>query len=126
VSPVKYELCFYIPEDDILHSHRRENLKSYNVETVTAPILRTLGVRTRSFEGKFLIEVWGKLEVNVKGDTVTRGCSISPSNNGLCPNCNPSLFAAHGVNMQNRFDIIMLGFPASPLHTLTNEDAINT
>jgi hypothetical protein len=26
--PVKYELGFYIPEDDILHSHRRENLKS--------------------------------------------------------------------------------------------------
>jgi hypothetical protein len=29
VSPVKYELGFYNPEDDILHSHRRENLKSY-------------------------------------------------------------------------------------------------
>jgi hypothetical protein len=29
VSPVKYELGFYIPEDDILHSHRRENHKSY-------------------------------------------------------------------------------------------------
>jgi hypothetical protein len=29
VSPVKYDLGFYIPEDDILHSHRRENLKSY-------------------------------------------------------------------------------------------------
>jgi hypothetical protein len=29
VSPVKYELGFSIPEDDILHSHRRENLKSY-------------------------------------------------------------------------------------------------
>jgi hypothetical protein len=26
VSPVKYELGFYIPEDDILHSDRRENL----------------------------------------------------------------------------------------------------
>jgi hypothetical protein len=26
---VKYELGFYIPEDDILHSHSRENLKSY-------------------------------------------------------------------------------------------------
>jgi hypothetical protein len=26
---VKYELGFYIPEDDILHSHRLENLKSY-------------------------------------------------------------------------------------------------
>jgi hypothetical protein len=29
VSPEKYELGFYIPQDDILHSHRRENLKSY-------------------------------------------------------------------------------------------------
>jgi hypothetical protein len=29
VSPVKYELGSYIPEDGILHSHRRENLKSY-------------------------------------------------------------------------------------------------
>jgi hypothetical protein len=29
VSPVRYELGFYIPEYDIIHSHRRENLKSY-------------------------------------------------------------------------------------------------
>jgi hypothetical protein len=33
VSPVKYDLGFYIPEDDILHSHCRENLKSYIVLT---------------------------------------------------------------------------------------------
>jgi hypothetical protein len=29
VSPVKYGLGFYIPEDDNLHGHCRENLKSY-------------------------------------------------------------------------------------------------
>jgi hypothetical protein len=29
VSPVKYEVGFYIPEDTILHSHRRENFKCY-------------------------------------------------------------------------------------------------
>jgi hypothetical protein len=29
VSPVKYELGFYIPGGDILHNHSRENLKSY-------------------------------------------------------------------------------------------------
>jgi hypothetical protein len=29
VSPVRFELGFYIPEDDILHSHRRENFESY-------------------------------------------------------------------------------------------------
>jgi hypothetical protein len=27
---VRYELGVYIQEDDILHSHRRENLKSFN------------------------------------------------------------------------------------------------
>jgi hypothetical protein len=32
VSPVRYELGFYIPEDDILHSHRRENLKYYGTK----------------------------------------------------------------------------------------------
>jgi hypothetical protein len=31
VSPVRYELGFYIPEDALLHSHRRENLKSYTI-----------------------------------------------------------------------------------------------
>jgi hypothetical protein len=30
VSPVRYELGFYISEDDILHSTRRDNLNSYN------------------------------------------------------------------------------------------------
>jgi hypothetical protein len=29
VSRMRYELGFYIPEDVILHGHRRENLKSY-------------------------------------------------------------------------------------------------
>jgi hypothetical protein len=29
VSPVKYELGFYITEDDILHSHHRDNIESY-------------------------------------------------------------------------------------------------
>jgi hypothetical protein len=28
VSPVRYELGFYIPEGGILHSYRRVNLKS--------------------------------------------------------------------------------------------------
>jgi hypothetical protein len=29
VSPVRYELGVYIPEEGILHSPRRENLESY-------------------------------------------------------------------------------------------------
>jgi hypothetical protein len=43
VSTVKYELGFYIPEDDILHSHHRKNLKSYisflSVERVNGSIV---------------------------------------------------------------------------------------
>jgi hypothetical protein len=31
MSPVKYKLGFYIPEDTILHSHCRKSLKSYLV-----------------------------------------------------------------------------------------------
>jgi hypothetical protein len=31
VSPVRYELSFYVPEDGILHSHRRGNIKSYRI-----------------------------------------------------------------------------------------------
>jgi hypothetical protein len=27
--PVRYDLCFSIPVDNILHSNRRDNLKSY-------------------------------------------------------------------------------------------------
>jgi hypothetical protein len=41
LSPVKYELGFYIPEDEFLHSHRRENLKSYISKTCTG-IMNTL------------------------------------------------------------------------------------
>jgi hypothetical protein len=32
VSPVKYEIGFYISDDDILHSHCRDSLKSYESE----------------------------------------------------------------------------------------------
>jgi hypothetical protein len=34
VSPVRYELGSYIPEDGNLHSHYRENLKSYSLTYV--------------------------------------------------------------------------------------------
>jgi hypothetical protein len=33
MSPVKYELDSYIPEEGILHSHGHENLKSYRALT---------------------------------------------------------------------------------------------
>jgi hypothetical protein len=38
VSPVKYELGFYIPEDGILHIHRLENLKPKSVGTSFPPV----------------------------------------------------------------------------------------
>jgi hypothetical protein len=39
VSLVKYELDFYIPEDSILHSHRREKLQSYSLHTRSRELL---------------------------------------------------------------------------------------
>jgi hypothetical protein len=33
MSSVKYEIGFHIPEDDIRHSHRRENLTSFTTLT---------------------------------------------------------------------------------------------
>jgi hypothetical protein len=35
MSPVRYELGFYTPEDGILHSHRREHLKSYMLKPIS-------------------------------------------------------------------------------------------
>jgi hypothetical protein len=39
VSPVRYKLGFYIPEDAILHSHRRGNLKSYTANVVPTSLI---------------------------------------------------------------------------------------
>jgi hypothetical protein len=40
MSPVKYEMGFYILEDDSLHSYRREYLKSYrNILTAVQTII---------------------------------------------------------------------------------------
>jgi hypothetical protein len=39
VSPVKYELGFYIPEDGVLHSNRRENPISYTMAAAGKTIL---------------------------------------------------------------------------------------
>jgi hypothetical protein len=39
MSLVRYELSFYIPEDSILHSHCRGNLKSYICSTLFPPAL---------------------------------------------------------------------------------------
>jgi hypothetical protein len=44
VSPVKYELGFYIPEDGILHSHCREDLKPYMISFKSKQEVKELGV----------------------------------------------------------------------------------
>jgi hypothetical protein len=54
VSPVKYEVGFYIPEDDILHSHRRENLKSY-IELIGWALSRRRSVFPVRYELGFYI-----------------------------------------------------------------------
>jgi hypothetical protein len=51
VSPVKYEPGSYIPEDDILHSHRRELLISYREPNVRRR------VRTDDFQSHPMLDV---------------------------------------------------------------------
>jgi hypothetical protein len=46
VSTVKYKLGFYIPEDGILHSHCRGNLKSYSLLTCSMSCVAYISVRT--------------------------------------------------------------------------------
>jgi hypothetical protein len=56
LSPLKYELGFYIPEDGILQSHRRENLKSYIALTGWA-VLRRRNVSPVKYElGSYIPE----------------------------------------------------------------------
>jgi hypothetical protein len=58
MSPLRYELGFYIPEDDILHSHCRENLKTwYHGDSLQALRLQLRffwsdGVYTWEFRGQ--------------------------------------------------------------------------
>jgi hypothetical protein len=54
VSPVKYELDFYIPEDGILHSHRRQSLKSY-IELTSLTLLWRRNVSPVNYELEFYI-----------------------------------------------------------------------
>jgi hypothetical protein len=47
VSPVRYEVGVYITEDDILHSHRCENLKSYIEYESVERVSLSAEIRTR-------------------------------------------------------------------------------
>jgi hypothetical protein len=54
VFPVAYELGCYIPEDSILHTHRRENLKSY-IALIGSTLLRRSHVFPVKYELIFYI-----------------------------------------------------------------------
>jgi hypothetical protein len=49
VSPVKYKLWFYSPEDDILHSHRREDLTAYIGVNSFGSYVITVAARVAAF-----------------------------------------------------------------------------
>jgi hypothetical protein len=72
VSPVKYELGFYIPEDGILHSHRHENPKSCISLSV---------VNCRYSNGSACVDAYSNLcFVSNVGHTATNAVSVwSPS-----------------------------------------------
>jgi hypothetical protein len=55
VSPVRYEVGFYISEDCILHSHRRGNLKSYTFDIKEDSVFQVCC----SFLGVFLQQLTG-------------------------------------------------------------------
>jgi hypothetical protein len=79
VSPVKYELGYYIPEDAILHSHRRENLKSYIALTGWTLKMRC-NVSPVKYELGFSIPEDGILHShrreNLKSYIAFTGCSV--------------------------------------------------
>jgi hypothetical protein len=43
VVVVRFELSFYIPENDILHSRRRRNLKFYSLSDILVRLIQPLG-----------------------------------------------------------------------------------
>jgi hypothetical protein len=65
VSPVKYELGSYIPKDAILHSHRRENLKSHRLYLLQN-MRKAEGVTEEEYGREMRSTCWsvGVLEVN--------------------------------------------------------------
>jgi hypothetical protein len=56
VFPVRYELHCYIPENGILHSHRRENIISYLTLAGWALYLRRNGFPVRCELGFYIPE----------------------------------------------------------------------
>jgi hypothetical protein len=74
VPPERYKLGFYIPEDDILHSHRRENFKSYIALTGCA-LQRRCNVSPVRYELGFYIPEDGILHIYFRSFILNNGLS---------------------------------------------------
>jgi hypothetical protein len=60
---VKYELGFCIPEDDILHSHRRDNVTSYTDALVSwdlTTFLSDVGILTKVMNSRVVFAARGQ------------------------------------------------------------------
>jgi hypothetical protein len=77
VSPVRYELGFYIPEDAILHSDRREHRKPHSA--VSVPQTRVDCGRTITPVGKWA-RLWCCVAACPHGLFIESGghCDVSP------------------------------------------------
>jgi hypothetical protein len=75
VSPVKYELGFYITKDDILHSHRRENLKSY-IELTGWSLQRRRNVPPVMYESGFYTPEDGILHSHCRENLKSTGYKV--------------------------------------------------
>jgi hypothetical protein len=91
VSPVRYELGFYIPEDAILHSHCREHLKSYTCqcglkgqEGPTAADSFSQRVAMLLDKGVLLVRV----EENAAVKSVQQPATLHPERSGTTRNAN--------------------------------------
>jgi hypothetical protein len=88
VFPVKYELGFYIPEDGILHSYRRENLKSYRKVTgcsssTCSPVLNWNAIMNtrQKYDGLSSSRVHLMQETNTSKTVIERGGGEGHSTN---------------------------------------------
>jgi hypothetical protein len=71
VSPVKYEMDFYIPEDIILHTHSGENYKYYKIIIPQRCVQNELGsdnfivrVRRKIGSDNFIVRVRRKIRIS--------------------------------------------------------------
>jgi hypothetical protein len=70
VSPVKYVLGFYVPEDDILHSDCRENVRTYMVIEIFV-----MGFEL-SFQILFFFKFTTKADIFTRSDDLATVCVI--------------------------------------------------